>query len=133
MKLERGTVAVVTGAGSGIGRALSERFARSGCSVVLADVQPDALAAAQSAIEATGGDAMAVRTDVRHEAERQALATATIERFGTVDVVCNNAGVAGGGDPWFGALSSWQWIMDVNFWGVVHGVRAFLPHLVATG
>jgi NAD(P)-dependent dehydrogenase (short-subunit alcohol dehydrogenase family) len=72
-----------------------------------------------------------VPTDVSDEAAVQALAAAALERFGSVHVVCNNAGVISMGDPWFGPLSTWQWVLGVNLWGVVHGVRAFLPHMAA--
>lgn len=133
MQLGKGTVAVVTGAGSGIGLALAEAFAAAGCNVVLADVQADALEAAAHRIAAGGVETLAVRVDVSKADQVDELATATIDRFGTVDVVCNNAGVAGGGDAWFGGIESWDWVMGVNFWGVVHGVRAFLPHLISTG
>jgi NAD(P)-dependent dehydrogenase (short-subunit alcohol dehydrogenase family) len=130
MDLGNGTVAVVTGGGSGIGLAMANAFAAHGCSIVIADVQDDALAAASISIaDAHGVEVLAVRTDVSKVEQVDALAAATIERFGTVNVVCNNAGVAGGGDPWFGGIESWQWVMNVNFWGVVHGVRSFLPHL----
>lgn len=133
MELGNGTVAVVTGAGSGIGLALADAFAASGCDVVLADVQDDALAAAAEQVGRHGGGVLTVRTDVSKQDEVDALAAATIERFGAVHVVCNNAGVGGGGDPWFGPITGWEWTMGVNFWGVVYGVRAFLPHLVAAG
>jgi NAD(P)-dependent dehydrogenase (short-subunit alcohol dehydrogenase family) len=133
MELSKGQVAVVTGGASGIGLALADRFARAGLDVVIADVQEDALDAAVAQIEAHGVRALAVRTDVSKEAEVQALAAATIEHFGAVHVVCNNAGVAARSDPWFGPLSSWEWVMGVNFWGIVHGCRAFLPHLVGGG
>jgi NAD(P)-dependent dehydrogenase (short-subunit alcohol dehydrogenase family) len=133
MELGTGTVVVITGAASGIGLAFAESFARAGCSIVLADIQDDALRSADEQIAALGVDTLSRRTDVSKPDELAALATATIERFGKVNVLCNNAGVAGGGDPWFGGLESWEWVMGVNFWGVVHGVRAFLPHLVASG
>jgi NAD(P)-dependent dehydrogenase (short-subunit alcohol dehydrogenase family) len=134
MELGTGTVVVVTGAGSGIGLALAEAFARAGCSIVLADVQADALEAAEQHVAVLGVDTLSRRTDVSKADELTALAAATLERFGTVNVLCNNAGVAGGGgDPWFGGIESWEWVMGVNFWGVVHGIRAFLPHLVASG
>lgn len=133
MKLEAGKVAVVTGAASGIGLALAERFATSGMHVVLADVDDAGLAAAAEKLGVRGVETLTVRTDVSDEASVQALAAAAVARFGTVHVVCNNAGVMSTGDPWFGPLSSWTWVMGVNFWGVVHGVRAFLPVLAAQG
>jgi NAD(P)-dependent dehydrogenase (short-subunit alcohol dehydrogenase family) len=133
MDLGAGKVAVVTGAASGIGRALAERFARSRLNVVLADVEADALTKAAEDVAALGAETFAVPTDVSVEEDVQALAAAALDRFGAVHVVCNNAGVAGKADPWFGPLSSWQWVMNVNFWGVVHGIRAFLPHLLGGG
>jgi NAD(P)-dependent dehydrogenase (short-subunit alcohol dehydrogenase family) len=133
MELGEGRVAVVTGGASGIGLALAERFASTGASVVLADVQDDALHAAVERVERHGVDVLPVRVDVSKEAEVAALAAATLDRFGGVHVVCNNAGVAARSDAWFGPLSAWEWVMGVNFWGVVHGCRAFLPHLVAGG
>jgi NAD(P)-dependent dehydrogenase (short-subunit alcohol dehydrogenase family) len=131
MKLEAGKIAVVTGSASGIGFALAERFAGAGMHVVLADVDEAGLMAAADKIGARGVDTLTVRTDVSSEESVQALAAAAVERFGTVHVVCNNAGVMSSGDPWFGPLSAWTWVMGVNFWGVVHGVRAFLPMLLA--
>ncbi len=133
MELEGGKVAVVTGAASGIGYALSERFASAGVHVVLADVDEAALASAAARVGARGVDTLAVPTDVSDEASVAALASAAIERFGAVHVVCNNAGVMSSADAWFGPLSSWSWVFGVNLWGVIHGVRAFLPHLVAQG
>ncbi|HKA03557.1 MAG TPA: SDR family NAD(P)-dependent oxidoreductase [Acidimicrobiales bacterium] len=133
MELTAGKVAVVTGAGSGIGRALAERFARSGLNIVLADIQADALSKAADDVASLGVETLAVATDVSVPADLDALAAATLDRFGAVHLVCNNAGVAGKADPWFGPLSSWQWVMNVNFWGVVHGIRAFLPHLLGGG
>lgn len=123
---------MVTGAASGIGFGLADAFASKGMNVVLADVQEDALAQAAERI-ARGVQTLAVITDVSKEQSVQALAAATIERFGAVHVVCNNAGVAGSSDPWFGPLSSWEWVLGVNMWGVIHGVRAFLPHLLGGG
>lgn len=133
MKLEAGKVAVVTGAASGIGFALADRFASAGMHVVVADVDEAGLAAAAEKIGARGVDTLMVRTDVSDEASVQALAAAALERFGTVHVVCNNAGVTGAGDAWFGPLSTWTWVLGVNLWGVIHGVRAFLPVLAAQG
>ncbi len=133
MELTAGKVAVVTGASSGIGLALADRFARDGLNVVLADVDEPGLTAASEAVRARGVDALTVVTDVSDEAAVLALAAATLERFGAVHVVCNNAGVASAADPWFGPLSAWQWVVGVNLWGVIHGVRAFLPTLLAQG
>ena len=133
MKLDKGKVAVVTGAASGIGLSLAERFARSGLNVVLADVDVDGLAAAAEQVGAAGVDTLTVKTDVTDEASVQALAAAAMERFGAVHIVCNNAGVASTADAWFGPISSWEWVLGVNLWGVVHGVRAFLPTLIAQG
>jgi NAD(P)-dependent dehydrogenase (short-subunit alcohol dehydrogenase family) len=133
MEIEAGKVAVVTGAGSGIGLALCHALAAQGCSVVLADVQQDALAAASSAVGEHGVDTLAVRTDVSDREEVETLAQATIDRFGSAHILCNNAGVSGAGDPWFGPIEGWEWTFGVNLWGVVHGVRAFLPHMIAGG
>ena len=133
MELGSGTVAVVTGAGSGIGLALANAFGAAGCSVVLADVQQDALDSAVAEVGAHGGDTLGVITDVSKAEQVDALAAATMERFGAVHVVCNNAGVVGAGDPWVGPIESWDWVMGVNFFGVVYGVRSFLPHLVMSG
>jgi NAD(P)-dependent dehydrogenase (short-subunit alcohol dehydrogenase family) len=133
MEVVRGQVAVVTGGASGIGLALAHRFAQAGMSLMLADVQADSLATAAHGVAAHGVEVSTLRCDVSKEDEVQALATATLERFGAVHVVCNNAGVAAKSDPWFGPLASWEWVMGVNFWGVVHGCRAFLPHLLGGG
>lgn len=133
MELGNGKVAVVTGAASGIGLALADAFAAAGCALVLADVEAGALEAAEQRIAATGVDTLSVVTDVSKREQVEALAAQTLERFGHVNVLCNNAGVAGAGDPWFGGVESWEWVIGVNFWGVVHGVRTFLPHLIASG
>jgi len=133
MELTKGQVAVVTGGASGIGLALAERFAGAGLNLVIGDVQPDALATATTQLQARGVEVLPVQLDVSKEADVQGLAQQTIDHFGAVHVVCNNAGVAARADPWFGPISSWEWVMGVNFWGVVHGCRAFLPHLAAGG
>jgi len=133
MELGPGKVAVVTGAGSGIGLALANAFAAAGCSVVLADVQQDALAVAAEEVGAHGVDTLTVITDVSKVEQVEALAAATMERFGAVHIVCNNAGVGGAGDPWVGPIETWEWVIGVNMWGVIYGIRAFLPHIVMSG
>jgi len=131
MELTAGKVAVVTGAASGIGLALAERFAGAGLDVVLADIEQTALQAAEQKVAALGVKTLAVPTDVSDEAAVNALAAATVDRFGAVHVVCNNAGVTSDADPWSGPVSAWRWVLGVNLWGVIHGIRAFLPLLAA--
>jgi NAD(P)-dependent dehydrogenase (short-subunit alcohol dehydrogenase family) len=134
MKDVTGKTAVVTGAASGIGLAMARRFAAAGMRVVLADVEPGALAAAEAALAATGAAVRAVRTDVSRADEVEALAAAAARAFGDVHLVCNNAGVGGGGGPlWTISVEDWRWALDVNLWGVVHGIRAFVPRMIAHG
>jgi NAD(P)-dependent dehydrogenase (short-subunit alcohol dehydrogenase family) len=130
-----GKVAVVTGAASGIGRAMAERFAREGMRVVLADVERDALDAASDAFAAEHGadHVLAVPTDVRDEKSVDALAAATFDRFGAVHVLCNNAGVGVGGMTWDIPADRWRWIVEVNLLGVAHGIRAFVPRMIEQG
>ena len=130
-----GRVAVVTGAASGIGRALVDRFAAEGMSVVMADVERDALDGAAHAVAgAHGADrVLAVPTDVRDEAAVEALAAATFDRFGTAHVVCNNAGVGVGGLAWTVPADRWRWIVEVNLLSVAHGIRAFVPRMIEQG
>ncbi len=133
MEITNETVAVVTGAGSGIGLALADRFARAGARVVLADVQQDALDAAEAQVGQHGVETLARTVDVSDAEQVEALAATTVERFGAVHVICNNAGVAGGGDPWLGPIEGWEWVLGVNLWGVVYGIRSFLPRIVQAG
>ncbi|MEM9516809.1 MAG: SDR family NAD(P)-dependent oxidoreductase [Actinomycetota bacterium] len=134
MELGTDTVVVITGAGSGIGLAMANAFAAAGCKLVLADINEDDLTTADGEVRAAHGvETMTSVTDVSQAEQVEALATATVERFGAVHVVCNNAGVTGKGDPWIGPIETWTWTMGVNFWGVVHGVRAFLPRILESG
>jgi NAD(P)-dependent dehydrogenase (short-subunit alcohol dehydrogenase family) len=127
MKELRGRVAVVTGAASGIGRALAARFASEGMQVMLADVEEAALSQAAGELTAAGADVAAAVVDVTRRQDVAALAARTIDTFGAAHVVCNNAGVDGGGA--FAEITAevWEWVFAVNFWGVVHGCSAFLP------
>ncbi len=129
-----GKVAVVTGAASGIGLALAKRFATDGMRVVMADIEQPALEAAASDLMATGTDVLAVITDTSIELDVEALAAATVERFGAVHVVCNNAGVGSRGLT-IAHLPKrdFEWVLGVNLWGVIHGIRAFLPLLTRQG
>jgi len=127
-----GKVAVVTGAASGIGRAMAERFAGEGMRVVLADVERPVLQHTADELTAAGFDVLPVPTDVSLEADVEALAAATIDQYGDVHVVCNNAGVGSRGLTIADLpLRDFEWVMAVNLFGVIHGVRAFLPRLRA--
>ncbi len=120
-------VAVITGGASGFGREFAAIGARLGMKLVLADVQQDALDKAKSELEAQGAQVLAMRCDVRHAAEVQALADAAMAAFGAVHLVFNNAGVGSGGLIWENTQADWEWVLGVNLWGVIHGVRIFTP------
>jgi NAD(P)-dependent dehydrogenase (short-subunit alcohol dehydrogenase family) len=133
MRELRGKVAVITGAASGIGRALAERCAAEGMKVVLADVENGALQQTAEAMRAAGAGVLAVPTDVSKAADVEALARATLDAHGAVHLLCNNAGVAAGGAAWECSLEDWAWVLGVNLWGVIHGIRSFVPHMLAQG
>jgi NAD(P)-dependent dehydrogenase (short-subunit alcohol dehydrogenase family) len=128
-----GRVAVVTGAASGIGRGLARHAAREGMHVVLADVEAEALDQAATEVTELGAATLAVRTDVSREADVQALAAAAYERFGAVHLLCNNAGVFQAGVVWQRTQADWDWVVGVNVWGILHGIRAFVPRLLEQG
>ncbi|HVU60096.1 MAG TPA: SDR family NAD(P)-dependent oxidoreductase [Mycobacteriales bacterium] len=130
-----GKVAVVTGGAGGIGRAMGEVFGKAGMKVVLADVQPEPLAKTVSALEADGIDVIGVPTDVSIFDSVCALRDAAIAKYGGVHVVCNNAGIGAGaeGPIWEHELRDWEWAIAVNIWGVVHGINAFVPAMLAAG
>lgn len=128
-----GKVAVITGGASGIGLAMAERFGREGVRLVIADIQQDAIDRAVTGLRAAGFEAVGVRTDVSRYAEVEALAQFTLKTFGKVHLVVNNAGVSITGPTWRMSLDDWRWVLDVNFWGVVHGVKAFTPILIEQG
>lgn len=134
MIIEAGQVAVVTGAARGLGRALAAGLIGRGVSLVLADTATEQLQATAEEFTAGGGLVLAVRTDVSDAAAVDALASRTLDHFGRVDLVVNNAGVGGGGGPmWRSNPEEWQRVLGVNLLGVVHGIQAFVPHLVSTG
>jgi NAD(P)-dependent dehydrogenase (short-subunit alcohol dehydrogenase family) len=130
--IEPGRVAVVTGAASGIGLGLARRFAAEGMRVVLADVEEPALARAAADLTASGADVLAVPTDVASLPAVEGLRDAALSAFGAVHVVCNNAGVGGSHGPlWECPPGEWDWVLGVNLNGVMNGVRAFMPVLLA--
>jgi NAD(P)-dependent dehydrogenase (short-subunit alcohol dehydrogenase family) len=127
----RGRVAVVTGGASGIGLAMVRAFVERGARVVLADVDEPALARTTRELAATGAEVLGVPTDVSDRRSVARLAEAGVDRFGAVHIVCNNAGVAVPGELVQASHQDWEFTMNVNFWGVVHGVETFVPRLIA--
>ena len=123
-------VAVVTGAGSGIGAALSQAFAREGMQVVCADIDE---ASAQATAESIGDAALAVQTDVAEPDSVATLADTAFGRFGQVDILFNNAGVFQGGLAWERSLEDWHWTFGVNVFGIIHGIKYFVPRMIAQG
>jgi NAD(P)-dependent dehydrogenase (short-subunit alcohol dehydrogenase family) len=128
-----GKTAFVTGGADGIGLALGRAFAEAGMKVMLADIETEALTAAVRSLHNIGPEVRGVRCDVADPASVDAAANETIEAFGNVHVVCNNAGVAAAGGIDNISLDNWRWVLDVNLMGVLHGIRAFLPHIRAHG
>jgi NAD(P)-dependent dehydrogenase (short-subunit alcohol dehydrogenase family) len=129
--VEPGRVAVVTGAASGIGFGLSERFAAEGMQVVMADVEAPALAEAAARLRQQGAEIHAVVTDVSKADQVERLRDQAVEAFGAVHLLCNNAGVGGStGSLWDISPAEWEWVLGVNLWGVINGVRAFMPVLL---
>jgi NAD(P)-dependent dehydrogenase (short-subunit alcohol dehydrogenase family) len=129
----RDRVAVVTGAASGIGLAMVERFAAEGMKIVMADVETAALDAAAAAVRPKAPAVLTVTLDVSRAEDVERLARETYAAFGAAHVVCNNAGVAVIGAVHEHSLADWQWVIGVNLWGVIHGVRAFVPRMLAGG
>jgi NAD(P)-dependent dehydrogenase (short-subunit alcohol dehydrogenase family) len=131
MKDFHGKVAVVTGAASGIGRALAEKSAQEGMKVVLADYEEGALKRTEEELKASGADVLAVRTDVSQAGDVEALAQQAFATYGAVHLLFNNAGVGAGTTVWESSLADWQWVLGVNLWGVVHGLHFFVPRMLA--
>jgi NAD(P)-dependent dehydrogenase (short-subunit alcohol dehydrogenase family) len=135
MKDVAGKVAVVTGAGQGIGRALVERFGAEGMKVVVADVVPDLVATTTDELRRQGLEVTGVVTDVTSLESVEALRDTALERYGAVHIICNNAGIGSGpdGQIWDHHVNDWRWSLDVNVMGVVNGIHAFVPHMLAQG
>ena len=131
MKDLKGKVAAVTGAASGLGRSMALAFASEGMQVALADVDEAGLKDVEQAVAAKGVRAFTQRVDVSKAADVDAFAARTVKDLKAVHVVCNNAGVSTLGAAWEQSVADWQWILGVNLWGVIHGVRAFTPRLIA--
>jgi NAD(P)-dependent dehydrogenase (short-subunit alcohol dehydrogenase family) len=129
----RGRVAVVTGGGGGIGAELARAFAARGSKIVLADVDEAAMAKVEAELAAGGAAVCSIHTDVSKRERVEALAEAAVQRFGSVHIVCNNAGIATFGEIVKSPHEDWEFTMGVNFWGVVHGVECFVPRLLAQG
>jgi NAD(P)-dependent dehydrogenase (short-subunit alcohol dehydrogenase family) len=130
-----GRVAVVTGGAGGIGRAMGERFAREGMKVILADVEQDPLTTAVGKLRAEGFDVTGVGCDVTDYASVEHLRDAALDRYGAVHLLCNNAGIGAGaeGALWEHELNDWRWAFNVNVYGVIHGINAFVPTMIAGG
>lgn len=131
MKEFKGKVAVITGAASGIGRALAARCAQEGMKVVLADIEQPALSRAEEELSAAGTAVVAVKVDVSKAGDIEFLSKKTLDAFGRVDLLVNNAGVGAGTTIWESTQADWQWVMGVNLWGVIHGIRTFVPIMLA--
>jgi NAD(P)-dependent dehydrogenase (short-subunit alcohol dehydrogenase family) len=125
-----GRVAVVTGAASGLGRAMVERFASEGMRLVLADIEPGPLEALTASLVDRGVDVRALTTDVAVAEAIDRLADVCFDRFGAVHVLCNNAGVVKRARSWNLTLDDWRWVLDVDLWSVIHAVRAFVPRMI---
>jgi NAD(P)-dependent dehydrogenase (short-subunit alcohol dehydrogenase family) len=127
MKEFKGKVAVITGAASGIGRGIAERCVGQGMKVVLADIDEANLIKAETELKTAGGTVLGVRTDVSKRSDVELLARRALEAFGQVHLLFNNAGVGAGGAPWEATWNDWEWVIGVNLWGVIHGVKVFTP------
>ena len=129
-----GRVAVITGAASGIGAALADEAAARGMSVILADINEGALDRTTALLRSAGADVMSVVTDVADAGSVAQLSAATLKRYERVDIVCNNAGVAGTFDTaWQSSTEAWQWVIGVNLWSVIHAIREFVPLMIDQG
>jgi NAD(P)-dependent dehydrogenase (short-subunit alcohol dehydrogenase family) len=120
-------VAVITGGASGLGLAMARRFAREGMKLALGDIEEEPLRRVEQEFRRAGVPVLAIRTDVSRGHDVERLAEKTLATFGAVHIVCNNAGVGPGGVVWENTTADWEWVLGVNVWGVIHGVRVFVP------
>ena len=127
MKAFQDRVAVITGAASGIGLALAEGCVAQGMKVVLADIDETALTETQKTLKNAGADVLCVVTDVTKRGDVQALAGKTVDAYGAVHLLCNNAGVGAGSTVWGTSVKDWEWVLGVNLWGVIYGIQEFVP------
>ncbi len=118
---------MITGAASGIGRAIAERCVSEGMKVVLADIEEASLATAETELKTRGGTVLGVRMDVSQRGDVELLARRARDEFGQVHLLFNNAGVGAGGTAWEATWNDWEWVIGVNLWGVIHGVKVFTP------
>jgi NAD(P)-dependent dehydrogenase (short-subunit alcohol dehydrogenase family) len=128
-----GRTAVITGAASGIGFAIAEAFLAEGMHVVISDVNESALAAAADRLRSRGGELASFTADVRSPAAVDDLAAAAVDRFGALHVAVNNAGIVNGGRAWELSIDDWRAVLEINLWGVIHGIRSFVPRILASG
>jgi len=131
MKDFKDKVAVITGAANGIGFGIAERCAQLGMKVVLAGINTETLATAEERLKPTGATILSVRTDVSKREDVEALAQKILDTFGVVHLLVNNAGVGAGTSIWESTWEDWEWVVDVNLWGVIHGVKVFTPIMLA--
>jgi len=129
----QGRTAVVTGAASGIGLAVAEAFVDAGMRVVMADVDEDTLRSHAARLAGQGAEVIAVTADVRDPDAVEGVAAAAVEHFGKLHVAVNNAGVVNGGYSWEIPLEDWHRVLDIDLWGVIHGIRSFVPRILASG
>jgi len=133
MKDVKGKTAFITGGASGMGLGMARAFAAAGMKVMIGDIEAGPAQAAVDELTAKGYDAACVKVDVTNLEDMHAAAKQTVERFGKVHVLCNNAGVGCGGRSETAKMRNWQWVVDVNLWGVVHGLQAFVPLIQSHG